>query len=430
MKKNTYLFLFSLILITFQATAQHGNILNGIGAVNYGMGGTSTGNPSDMMGAIYWNPAALTDFKNSELTLSGTRLGSTSVFSGTVPTPAGPASGSVTSDASASIVPSLAYLFAPADSKWRFAISAFGMAGFQTEYGAGSTNPLMAPAPIGLGPTIEEEYALVQIGLTSTYAINDQLSIGITPTLNIAAISGTPFLAVDPDFDQMGNAYYPGVESDNALGFGVQIGLFYRSESGFSAGFSYKTKQSFEDFELETIPTAPGATSRTENFNVDLPSIISLGVGYTADKWKATIDTRFIGFENADGLGPVGYGPLGRALGFGWDNIFVLATGFQYSITDKLPIRVGYSYSSNPVDEAEVIYSLAAPSTGEHGIHFGLGYSFTEKVGADVSYFLGVANNVEGPLIFPTGTVPGASVATELETSFISLNLTYRFIRQ
>jgi len=430
MKKFTLILSIFSLFQFYQVNAQHGNLLNGIGAVNYGMGGTSTGNPSDVMGAIYWNPAGLNTFSKSELTISGTLLANKSVFSSTVPTPIGPVSGSTTSSANANVVPSLTFLYVPSeDSKWRFAFSALGMAGFSTKYEEGSQNPLLAPPPLGLGTTITEEYALVQLGLTATYAITDNLYFGITPTLNIASISGTPFLGVAPDIDVNGFAYYPGVENDKALGFGAQLSLFYKHESGFSAGFSYKSKQDFEEFELETIPSLESAASRTESLTVDLPAVTSFGLGYTKSKWKATVDLRLINFEDAEGLGPKGYGADGRALGFGWQNIVVIATGVQYKVSDKFPVRFGYSYGDSPIVDEDVIFSIAAPSSGEHGFHTGFGYALSEKVQADVSYYRGFANRVEGPLVFPTGAVPGASVGTELGTHFVSLNLSYKFVQ-
>src|SRR6516164_8698055 len=49
------------------ARAQFGLAISGVGPINRSMGGASTAAPIDSAGALYWNPATITDLPSSEM---------------------------------------------------------------------------------------------------------------------------------------------------------------------------------------------------------------------------------------------------------------------------------------------------------------------------------------------------------------------------
>src|SRR6516165_287251 len=60
-----------LLLSRLTAYAQSGHVPPGVGAVNWSMGGAGTAMPLDATGALFWNPASITDLKSSEIDING-----------------------------------------------------------------------------------------------------------------------------------------------------------------------------------------------------------------------------------------------------------------------------------------------------------------------------------------------------------------------
>src|SRR5262245_8863956 len=50
--------------------AQTGHVAPGVGVINHGMGGAGTAMPLDAAGALFWNPASITDLKSSEIDIN------------------------------------------------------------------------------------------------------------------------------------------------------------------------------------------------------------------------------------------------------------------------------------------------------------------------------------------------------------------------
>ena len=63
------------------------------------------------------------------------------------------------------------------------------------------------------------------------------------------------------------------------------------------------------------------------------------------------LDFRRVDYENTDGFSTTGWTQTASVAGFGWDNISILSAGIQYKGINKLPLRLGYTYSSNPIPE-------------------------------------------------------------------------------
>lgn len=161
------------------------------------------------------------------------------------------------------------------------------------------SNPINMPQANGGFGRIESDYMLFQIGLAWAYEITNELSIGLQPTFNYAALELMPNPTANPN-----QAGYPSADKASALGFGGQVGVFYNSSSGFKAGISYKTNQNFGDFELDNT-YLDGSTS-TNNFNMDYPAILSFGLGYSLGTIDLALDYRMVDYENTDGFSSVG----------------------------------------------------------------------------------------------------------------------------
>ncbi len=426
-----------LIVLLFSTSilAQSGHIMQGVGSVNMSMGGASTAQPLDISGALQWNPAAISVFDESILRFDIGMFFSSPELSSTVPEfdefgqPTGNFyTGTTEDDRGASPMPALAFVWGKEDSKHTFGASAFGISGFGVTFPESMTNPINMPQPNGFGK-IKSDYMLLQVGLTYAYEITEQLSIGIEPTFNYASLELMPNPTANPN-----NSGYPSTNKASATGFGAQFGLFYNSPIGIKAGASYKTAQAFSDFEFEN--TYLDNSSSKNEFNMDYPAILSFGLGYSKGDIDLAVDYRTVFYEDTDGFSTTGWTSTGSVAGFGWENISILSAGIQYKGIDKLPLRLGYTYSSNPIKDEIAFFNIPATAIIKNAFQLGLSYVASDAVTIDAVYHYGTSSGkTAGPLLNPMfaeayppyGAIPGSEVSYDMTTSMIMVGLNYTF---
>ena len=422
MKKNILNFCF--LIFATAAFSQAGHIMQGVGAVNMSMGGASTAQPLDISGALQWNPASISAFDSKIIKFDiGMFFSSPEVFS-TFPTPGGPFSGNTEDDRGVSPMPALAMVWGKEDSKHTFGASAFGISGFGVTFPESMTNPINNPQPNGFG-RVESDYMLLQVGFTWAYEISDQFSIGVEPTFNYAALELMPNPTANP-----GPTGYPSADKASTTGFGAQFGVFFDSGSGFKAGASYKTVQNFSEFDFDN------STGDNNKFDMDYPSILSFGLGYSKGDVDLAVDYRMVDYENTNGFEASGWTQTASVAGFGWENISILSAGIQYKGIDKLPLRVGYTYSSNPITEELAFFSVPATAIIKNAFQFGFSYEAIENLSLDAVYHYGSSGGKTTGQILnpgfigngnPLGAIPGSEVSYDMTTSMIMVGFSYTF---
>ena len=269
--------------------AQTGHLMQGIGAANMSMGGASTAQPLDINGALQWNPAAISAFDKKILSVNAGLFFSSPSLSSTVPTSEGPFTGVTKDDRGASVMPALAMVWGKKNSKHTFGISAFGISGFGVTFPESNTNAINMPQSAGGFGRIQSDYQLLQVGLTYSYKISEQFSIGFAPTFNYSSLE----LAPNPLSSPSTTLGYPVSDKASALGFGGQFGIFYNSGKGIKLGASYKTPQTFGSFDFNN-KYLDGTTAPNVKFKMNYPAILSAGIGYSKNKIDAALDYRFV----------------------------------------------------------------------------------------------------------------------------------------
>lgn len=417
------------LLFASSLMAQTGHVLQGIGAKNLSMGGAATGNPIDISGAIYWNPASLTSFEGNQLKIDVGFFFSAPELSSTVPTQQGIFSGTTADDRGVSVMPNIAYTWGKEGSKSRFAISAFGISGFGVTFPQSQTNPINMPQSMGGFGRIESDYALLQMAFTWSYKLSDKLSFGIAPSFNYATLQLMPNPTANPT-----QAGYPSTDKASTTGIGGQFALFYDSKTGFKSGISYKSTTKFKSFDFNN--TYLDNSNGTNSFNMDYPAIYSFGVGYSKEKIDIALDYRLIDYENTDGFNSAGWTPTASVAGFGWENVNVISLGIQYKGIENLPLRVGYTYSSNPINDELAFFNIPAPAIIKSAYQFGFSRKFGEKVELDFVYHHGSSGGdtsgpVNNPMMIsqtnPYGAIPGSSVSYNMTTDMIMIGFSYDF---
>ncbi len=456
---RTNILRFFALLFTTALFAQSGHIMQGVGAVNMSMGGAATAQPLDISGAMQWNPATLSAFEGKIIKLDVGLFFSSPELSSSF----GPLTGITEDDRGMSPMPALAFVWGKKDSKHTFGASAFGISGFgvtfpeNTNYPqdmmgnpnldfnpSENTNPINFPQYAGGFGHIESDYMLLQVGLSYAYELSDKFSIGIQPNVNYAALELAPNPLAAPDFPpSMGGTGkgYPTSDKASAIGYGAQFGLFFDSGFGLKLGASYKTAQTFKEFEFKNT-YLDGSEAPDVSFQMDYPAIMSVGLGYSEGDVDFALDFRRVMYEDTEGFEASGWQfasngfPTGSVNGFGWENISILSAGLQYKGIDKLPLRFGYTYSSNPINEDLAFFSIPATAIIKNAYQFGLSYEVNDNWKVDAVYHYGDSNGAtEGQMLSPMaistnnpyGAMPGSSVSYEMTTSMIQFGIAYTF---
>ncbi len=414
-------------VLALPAAAQTGHVLNGVGPVNQSMAGASTAAPVDASGVIQWNPAGLAALESSQIQFGMEILIPSVSLESSVSAPAS-MSGSSESEMGASPIPTFGFAYQIPDSDWTFGFGAFGISGFGVEYKASAKNPLLLPPPNGFGSLVSE-FQLLQLAPTLAYQVDEHWSVGFAPTINRAALRMNPGCFAAPD-DANGDTFatYPDARNGStAWGFGGQIGVLYQGEADWNFGISYKSQQTFGDFEFHSTDEVGGY--RLLSLDMDFPAILSLGTAYEGvEDWLFALDLRYIDYENTDGFGEARFNPDGSVNGFGWDSILVLALGAQYQLDDCTSFRLGYAFNQNPISDANSGFNAPAPAIIQHHASVGASYCVGEDWFIDVAYRHGFENSVEGPMGHPTmGPVPGSSVTNTMSTDSVIVGFRVEF---
>jgi long-chain fatty acid transport protein len=458
-----------ILLFSTAAFSQVGHIMQGVGAVNMSMGGAATGQPLDISGAMQWNPASLSAFNGKILKFDiGAFSGSPKLYS-----TYGPLSGSTEDDKGLSPMPAAGFVWSKEGSKSTFGISVFGVSGFgvdfqedqnypQDRFGNPNpdynpnepSNPINFPQIAGGFGNLASDYMLLQVGFTWAYAVSETFSIGVQPILNYGALEIGPNPLASPN--QSG---YPNSDRAGSIGFGGQIGLFYDTQTGFKIGASYKTQQYLAEMEFDSKYLDGTKTSDTK-FTMNYPAVYSLGIGYSKGDVDLAVDYRYVDYENTEGFEAIGWtiaesGPMtgfptGSVSGFGWESINVISAGLQYKGIEKFPLRVGYTYSSNPINDRLAFFSTPATAIIKNAFQFGFSYQPNDNFSLDVVYHHGDSGGTtSGKMMNPTpamdfnqdgypdgpwhatqnplGEIPDSEVSYDMTTDLIMVGFSYTF---
>jgi long-chain fatty acid transport protein len=317
------------------------------------------------------------------------------------------------------------------NSKHTFGVSAFGISGFGVTFPQSNTNPINMPQSSGGFGRIQSDYQLLQVGLAYSYKISKQFSIGLQPTFNYSTLK----LAPNPLSSPSETFGYPVSDKATALGIGGQVGIFYNSSKGIKLGASYKSPQTFESFNFANT-YLDGSKAPNVKFKMDYPAIISAGIGYSKSKIDVAVDYRFVNYANTAGFEAKGWTNTASVAGFGWKDISIVSAGIQYKGIRKLPLRAGYTYSSNPIRSELAFFSTPATAVIKNAFQFGFGYEFNSRFNLNALYHYGTSSgSTTGPLLSPRmiepgnplGAINGSNVSYKMTTDMVMIGINYSF---
>ncbi len=312
-------------------------------------------------------------------------------------------------------------------------LGAMAVGGFKTNYPASLTNPVLAPpsntpgVPGGLG-SLYADAQFMQLVPAVSLAVTDRWSIGLAPTFTTGQIVVDPLLLAAPD-DADGShipRYPAGRGTRYAWGAGAELGVYYITENCWHLGASVKSPQWMEDFRMHTENEL--GLPYVAKYKFDLPMIVSVGAAYSGiEDLVVAVDLRYFDYANTDGFGDHGYSPYGALNGLSWTNQLALATGLQYRMTDRLLLRAGYTFNTSPYGDADTFYNVASLLDYQHQLGLGGSWELSECVAFHVSYTHYFEWGSTGPIILPTGAIPGSSVTNTASADIAALGVTVKY---
>jgi long-chain fatty acid transport protein len=130
------------------------------------------------------------------------------------------------------------------------------------------------------------------------------------------------------------------------------------------------------------------------------------------------VDLRYIDYANTSLFGT-------KVIdgGLGWRSVFAVAVGAQYQATDRLTLRGGYLYNTNPIPNPATLFNVQAPGIITNTLTLGASYDLTENVTLSLAWMHGFRNSIEGPIL----QIPNSSVRldAQLDTLWAGVNIKF-----
>ena len=423
------------ILGAQSAEATNGHQLSAIGAYQQGMGGATTAAPYDASTSVS-NPAGMamignrTDF--SFQTFFPTRETEFSGY-GAVP------DSSTNGGSNMYLVPAIGWTAAMDDrNDWFFGGGMYGVSGMGVDYDTVRV-PFMESSfggPLDDGSSkahIWSQYQFWKMAPTVAHK-SGNFAIGLALNLDYQAFgfknvfSGTMGLLpakFGMDLSEM----------QGTLGYGATVGFIYQPVPEFSVGASYSSKQNFGKFrwrltadDVSNVLDVNGAyTSSLDGIytmDLDFPQQAAFGIAVRLGRpvlWTA--DVKWINYSDTYKVVTLKGNFSGGAdvpLDFGWDDVWVYATGLQLDVTPKFVLRAGYNYSTSPIDQAdffEVENNMAFPAIVKQRVAGGFTYRFGRHWEMTMAYMKAFKEEMTGVTM----------TKISLEEEGVDFEISYRF---
>ena len=405
-----------------------GLVLPTAGPINSSMAGASVAATIDF-GASYWNPAAISALDRSEFLLGSGLIIPSIHFQSTLP--AGSVGGLFptsnrtgvsrsNSGVASNLATGTSFRLAD-DSPWTLGIGIFGLAGGGVNFAGSNSQPLLTPRnpprTFGVGP-IYSALSTLEISPIASYQATPKLAIAAGPIItSTGALFSPAFFAPNPR-DSLGLAGFPNATNSRPFwGGGFQFGLFYNINPNWNVGFSYKSPIWQERWSYNAANQTNVA--RTIGVQASLPEIISWGVAYKGlPKTLIDVDLRYFDYKNADL-----FGQSVRDGGLAWRSVFAVATGVQYQLSDKLTIRGGYLFNTNPIPSTATLFNVQAPAITQHTLSLGSSYRINANITTSAAYVHGFRNSISGGV----QELPGASARLDAQTDSLIFGLNIQY---
>lgn len=424
---------------------------------------------SDDASTVWFNPAGMTELKERQLLAAGHVIGVSSDFTdrgttlgqqlglGYVDPGFGTDAAAGSTDASGtSVIPNLYYVH-PLKQGITLGIGLSVPFGNSTDYNTDW---------VGRYQAIESAVSVIDINPSISYIVNEQLSIGggisiqqMSATLGSAVDNGAICFGLVPAAFEEANCLSAGllpgtpssdgsvnVEGDStALSF--NLGLLFKPQEGTKLGLAYRhgVKHDLEgdvgfiyNSGLQELLDSRGIPAPLPDSDVtaeaDLPPSLMFSAAHRLnDRIEVLADATFTGWSSLPEL------RITRDTGedvtlteFGFEDVWRVSAGLNYTHSDDLTIRAGFAYDEDPVPSPQ-LRTARIPGNERVWAAFGLGYKFSNTVELDVGFAHLMIDDtpLDNASLNPDGTASttGSTTRGVFETSanILSAQVTVQF---
>ncbi|MGD9783673.1 MAG: OmpP1/FadL family transporter [Hyphomicrobiaceae bacterium] len=418
------------------ASATEGYAAIGFGARHKALAGAGAADSRDATAASL-NPAGLTHVGN-EIVFSISAFNPERGFSTDSAGPVLPGPISVDSDKPWFFIPNMA-ISTRAFANPLFDVLAFSMVGnggMNSNYpGFPNTSPFCGGTP-QQGPFCFGRTGVNLLQMVMSVAMAKQIAPGIS-------VGIAPMAALQ-SFESRGLQLFNG--------FSVPGGVIENQENDWGYGFGLRGGieiQPMQNVRIGVTGTTPFAMSKMNHYTglfaeaggFDIPA--SLQVGLAVDVNPALtlmFDWRHIWFSTIDSVGNPSTNILGcfgnpnfclggsNGPGFGWKDVDAFKFGIEYRHSDKLTLRGGYAYNTQPVQSRDVTFNIIAPAVTQHHITAGLAYDLGGGYTLELSGMYAPKVSVTGPELFDQIFGAGTqNVTLEMHQYEVTMGIKYKF---
>ncbi len=368
--------LIGLLTLVFSLTLfSNGLNLNGIGSKSVGMGGAFIGLADDFS-AVYWNPAGLTQMKQTNVGIFGTDI----IPKGTYTLSAY----GIDAETESKMYPSGALgFFKPISDKLVVGFLAYVPSGSGATWNGDDLKILTANVAFEW----ESMVAMVTFSPAIAYKISESLSVGATLNISYGMLN-----IKQPALGQYS-------EELTGTTFGATFGVMFKPSKKFSIGISVKTPQKVSvegkaEMGLAAIYGLP--TTATATREMTWPLWLGAGIAFKPnEKLTFTFDVQYTKWSELakvevsyDNQFWNAYFANGAEFDLKWDDTIQIRAGMEYKINDKFALRMGVY--KDPAPSPLETLNILLPNVDFLSFAFGFGYT-TDKINLDfaVEYLKG-----------------------------------------
>jgi long-chain fatty acid transport protein len=419
-KTTRFLLTVALIAFTGISLSANGLNLNGIGSKAIAMGGAFIGQADDYS-AIFWNPAGLTQMKNTSLSLFGTNLiPSVSYQFSTY---------GIDAESASKMYPSgAAGFFKPLSDKLVLGVLAYVPAGSGAKWNGENLKVLTKNKALEW----ESMIAVITVSPAIAYKVTDTLSIGATLNINYGMLK----LKKPALFTTMLAEQYK--EDSTAVGFGGTIGVLFKPSDKLGIGLTLRTPSKIKfkgtaENGLAPILLHAAAESDIER-EATWPLWIGGGISFKpTDKLTINADLQYTNWKKIEKIEATYTDPAwqaafanGATIELRWEDKIQYRFGLEYKLNEKIALRGGYYY--DPVVGPDETLTILLPQFTYNVVTLGLGYC-TEKISLDLclEYLMGQERTINPATFTNPLTDPGMPGVHGMSIMVPNIAFTYRF---
>jgi len=294
-----------------------------------------------------------------------------------------------------------------------------------------------SPGFVGRYQSLVSSLTDVRISLAAAYRINEHLSIGGGPVIDILSTRLTQAVNLGPLSSAFGDAMAD--FRGSSVGAGFTIGALYEFDDSFRAGLVYRSRVQPTISGTQSVGFSPAigvvspATAATlaartgsASTRLSLPDSVSLGFYKQIDEqWAVMADLQWIDWSLVSTLSiiPANHTPA-TVLPENWRNTWFGSIGANFRVTERLLLQAGVGYDLSPVTNSN--RTTRIPDANRLLLGGGVTYNLL----TNVSVQLAVLEVLSGTVKIDNSASPTAGVirgSYDTEVTTVALGMTARF---